>query len=109
LAGSLFLNCLTPKMKSLEPVLKGDVILEITPQQFTASCRSTTKQGRLDVQFTVRVEEDGTLVMTAEAVHQDKNPLSKRICIPIAKKEAIIEWVDTQLASCIQIHASLER
>jgi hypothetical protein len=96
-------------MKKLERLLKGTITSAVSTNHFTASCRGVTKQGNLDVQFTMRLEEDGTLTLTGEAVYSDKNPLSRRTCIPVANQRAVVAWLDEQLADCAVIHAGLDR
>jgi hypothetical protein len=105
----LFLTFVEPRVKAHACLFKGDMHSEIGPQRFLASCRSMTKQGRLDVQLILEVEDDGTLTLTIEAVQQNSNPLSKRTCLPIAGKQVIIQWIEEQLGECVKIQAYLEK
>jgi len=109
LTHQLFLNCVMPRMKALEPVIGDIVSSDLSLKRCVASCRCSTKQGILTVQLILEPQADGTLTLTVEAMHQDNNPISKRIGFPVAGTHAITRWIEDQLEECVKIRGSLNR
>ncbi|OAI46475.1 hypothetical protein AYO44_11355 [Planctomycetaceae bacterium SCGC AG-212-F19] len=108
-AERLFCAVVLPGMQALAPLTGIVPTADVNERRLVASCQCPTKRGRLDVRMILEPETDGTLTMTAEAAHEQDNPLSRRAVLPLDPPGAAARWIEDRLGECARIRALLEK